>query len=117
MTRQRQKRAFRCALCREGGSKLASGCTLAWRREMSKAQDDDLVMSLLDRALGQPQEDREAYVRAFCGSDAELLNQVLDYVRSEARMDGFMQNLFWDDFQLSLPEAASSEHSLQPGRL
>jgi len=40
---------------------------------MTQAQDDDLVMSLVELALGQPPDSREAYVRASCRGDRELL--------------------------------------------
>jgi hypothetical protein len=84
---------------------------------MRQAQDDDLVMSLVDRALSQEPEEREAYVRGACASDAELFDQVWDYVQSEGRMNGFLQHPISDDFQLSAPDSVSSDHEFQTGEL
>ena len=41
----------------------AAGCTRAWSPAVPKAQDDDLVMSLVELALSQPPDARETYVR------------------------------------------------------
>lgn len=57
---------------------------------MPKAQDDDLVMSLVELALSQPPDSRENYVRTACAGDTELFSQVWDYVRWDHRMQDFL---------------------------
>ncbi len=56
----------------------------------SKAQDDELVMNLVELALSRPAEERQAYMRSACGEDTELLTQVCRYVEWEERMNGFL---------------------------
>ncbi|HLH00952.1 MAG TPA: protein kinase [Bryobacteraceae bacterium] len=56
----------------------------------SKAQDDDLVMSLVDLALAVPGRERQKYVETACAGDTELLTQVMHYIEWEERMDGFL---------------------------
>ena len=41
-----------------------------------KAQDDDLVMVLVDLTLAVPAEDREDYLQKKCGGDQELFRLV-----------------------------------------
>ena len=84
---------------------------------MGKAQDDDLVMTLVDQALSQPLEERETYVRSACDGDAELFDQVWDYVNSEGRMNEILPHSFPVDFELSWPDPAPSEDPFQPGDL
>lgn len=75
---------------------------------MSKTQDDDLVMSLVERALSQPPETREAYLRTACTGDTELFTAVWEYVRWNDRMQ---------DFLLEPVFRALPEHRFQPGEL
>src|SRR5438034_9301730 len=49
----------------------------------NKAQDDDLVMSLVQLALAQPKEKRERYLRSACAQDSELFKEVSKYVEWE----------------------------------
>ena len=74
-----------------------------------KAQDDELVMSLVEKALAQPFDEREHYLQSACGENTELFSQVWSYVQSEERMHGFlMEPLF---------PAAVLEHPFEPGEL
>ena len=57
---------------------------------MPKAQDDDLVMSLVELALSHPPDAQENYVRTACGNDEELFSQVWDYVQWDRRMRDFL---------------------------
>ncbi|MBV9771801.1 MAG: tetratricopeptide repeat protein [Bryobacterales bacterium] len=57
---------------------------------MPKAQDDELVMNLVELASGQPPESREAYVRSACAGDVELFREVWEYVRWNHRMQDFL---------------------------
>lgn len=75
----------------------------------AKSQDDDLVMSLVDLALGLPSEERKAYVLSACHGDSELFEEVWNYVLWEQRMDGFLLD--------PLYPPASNEHPFQPGEL
>ncbi len=75
---------------------------------MPKAQDDDLVMSLVELALGQPPDSQETYVRSACADDTELFTQVWDYVRWNRRMQ---------DFLLEPLFPALPQHRFQPGDL
>ncbi len=74
-----------------------------------KAQDDDLVMSLVELALAQPPEQREAYLNSACAADTELFSQVSRYVESEQRMEGFLLD--------PLCPRAEPEHPFEPGQL
>lgn len=75
---------------------------------MPKAQDDDLVMSLVELALSHPPDTREEYVRTACAGDAELFSQVWDYVRWDDRMQ---------DFLLEPLFPALREHEFEPQAL
>jgi len=73
-----------------------------------KAQDDDLVMSLVELALSQPPDARETYVRTACAGDPELFTEVWEYVRWDLQMQ---------DFLLEPLYAALPEHHFEPGEL
>ena len=75
----------------------------------SKAQDDDLVMSLVDLALNHPVHQREAYLRSACGDDTQLFEETWTYVRWEERMQGFLLD--------PLYPALSNEHPFESGQL
>jgi len=75
---------------------------------MPKAQDDDLVMSLVELALSQPPDSQETYVRSACADDTELFSQVWDYVRWNHRMQ---------DFLLEPLFPAVPQHRFEPGDL
>lgn len=74
-----------------------------------KAQDDDLVMSLVEKTLACPAEGRELFLQNACGDDAELLDQVWGYVQSEDRMNGFLLD--------PLFPPPSSEQTFEPGEI
>jgi tetratricopeptide (TPR) repeat protein len=69
-----------------------SGCFLKPRLTVQSTQtpDDDRVMNLVELALAQPPEERDAYLNSACGADALLHETVLMYVRAEERMKGFL---------------------------
>src|SRR4051812_45104257 len=75
-----------------------------------KAQDDDLVMNLVESALGRPADEREPYVRNACGADAELFGQVWNCVEWEERMTGFLSAPFGSPVTVE-------EHPFAPGEL
>src|SRR3989442_10825285 len=56
----------------------------------TKAQDDDLVMSLVQVTLAQPKQERKRYLRNACAPDSELFKVVWKYVEWEDRMNGFL---------------------------
>jgi serine/threonine protein kinase len=76
---------------------------------LKKANDDDLVMSMVDLALAHPTDQREAYLKGACGDDTELFDQTWSYVQWEHRMNGFLLD--------PLYPAASYEHPFDPGEL
>jgi hypothetical protein len=47
----------------------------------AESPNDKLIMSLVERALGQPSQERESYVRGACAGDPALFEQVWNYVR------------------------------------
>src|SRR3981081_1668157 len=55
-----------------------------------RAQDEELVMNLVEMALGVSPEEREAFVQNACPGNPELFSQVWDCVESEQRMNGFL---------------------------
>jgi serine/threonine-protein kinase len=56
--------------------------------------DDDRLMSLVDAALVQPPDEREAWLRHKCGGDSRLFDQAREYIQSEERMGGFLLKPF-----------------------
>jgi serine/threonine-protein kinase len=58
--------------------------------ENKAQQDDDLLMSLVEQALAQPEGQRHAYLESACAGDRELLEQAWNYVRWDERMQGFL---------------------------
>jgi tetratricopeptide (TPR) repeat protein len=66
-------------------------------------------MSLVERAMARPIEEREAYLDSACSGNAELFCQVRSYVESEQRMHGFLLE--------PLLSAAEPEHPFEPGEL
>ncbi len=75
----------------------------------AKAQDDDLVMGLVERALASPPDDTESFLREACGDDRTLLQQVRSYVEWEQRMKGFLVEPLYPRGFL--------EHPFEPGQL
>jgi serine/threonine protein kinase/tetratricopeptide (TPR) repeat protein len=75
----------------------------------NKAQDDDLVMSLVELALARAPEERERYLHSVCAHDSQLFEEVRKYVDWEERMNGFLlEPLF---------SSPSYELTLVPGEL
>jgi eukaryotic-like serine/threonine-protein kinase len=60
------------------------------RGTVKGAQDDDLVMNLVEMALSQAPEAREAYLEKACEGDQELFGEVWEYVRWNHRMQDFL---------------------------
>ena len=78
----------------------------------SKAQDDDLVMTLVEEALALPSEERESYLRTACIHDSQLFDEVWKYVKYEERMNGFLL----DPLYSSTPKQAFEAGELLDGR-
>ena len=72
-----------------------------------KAQDDDLIMNLVELTLAVPAEEREVYLQKTCGGDTELFRQVWQYVQWEVRMKGFLLD--------PLGSSESDEQNFKPG--
>jgi serine/threonine-protein kinase len=79
---------------------------------LDKAQDTDLIISVVELALTRPAEEREAYVRQACGSNAELFDKVWRHISGEARMQGFLA----DPLPVSPTEFSFKPHDLLDGR-
>ncbi len=75
----------------------------------NKAQDDDLVMNLVDLALDLPAQERRAYLEGACAGDSELFDQAWEYVQWEARMQGFLLEPLYPPPLI--------EHPFEPGEL
>lgn len=74
-----------------------------------KAQDDDLVMNLVELALDLPEQERRAYLQRACDGDSQLFDQAWEYVQWEARMQGFLLE--------PLYPPPLNEHPFEPGQL
>ena len=74
-----------------------------------KAQDDELVMSLVDLTLARPPEERGAYLQSACAGDPDLYREVWRYVEWETRMKGFLLAPFYSP--------ATAEHPFETGEL
>ena len=75
----------------------------------NKAQDDDLVMNLVELALNQPEQERRAYLQRACAGESELFDQAWEYVQWESRMQGFLLD--------PLYSPPLNEHPFEPGEL
>jgi hypothetical protein len=75
----------------------------------NKAQDDDLVMNLVELALGQPEQERRAYLQRACAGETELFEQAWEYVQWESRMKGFLME--------PLYSPPVNEHPFEQGEL
>jgi serine/threonine protein kinase len=68
-------------------------------RVTNDAERDERVMILVERALGRPAEEREAYLREACDGDTDLLDETSRYVQQEEQMGAFLHDpigLFWN---------------------
>jgi tetratricopeptide (TPR) repeat protein len=74
---------------------------------MDQALSDELLMSLVERALGQPPEQREDWVRSACGGDTELFSRVHQHLAAEMRMKNFLKRPFASYLQLKMESLAS----------
>src|SRR5437867_11915972 len=72
-------------------------------------QNDDLVMGLVELALGRSPEEREAYLQSVYAEDSELFAQVWKYVHWEERIKGF--------FLVPLCYSPSQEHAFEHGEV
>ena len=71
-----------------------------------KAQDDDLVMNLVDLAMTKPSQDREHFLREACSGDPELFRNAWTYVEWQDRMNGFLEKPLARPFAVEHPFAA-----------
>jgi serine/threonine protein kinase/uncharacterized protein HemY len=78
----------------------------------NKAQDDDLVMSLVEMALARPADQRASYLANACDHDSQLFEEVWKYVEAEERMKGFLL----DPLVLPAPERGFEPGELLNGR-
>jgi serine/threonine protein kinase/tetratricopeptide (TPR) repeat protein len=76
-------------------------------RQSSKS--DRLLMSLVDRALARPPEERRPYLQNACGDDAELFGHAWTYVQAQERMGSFLLDPFCPP--------AEKDYLFEPGQL
>ena len=57
---------------------------------IEQVRDDTRLMGLVKCALGLPPEERASYLNTACSGQAELFEQVWNYVQAEERMKGFL---------------------------
>ena len=57
---------------------------------MGNESNDDLVMGLVEGALARPSAERVPWLRAECGPDTALFDEVLDLVQWEEKLGGFL---------------------------
>src|SRR5215472_4354854 len=114
MKKRPMRWASSCELCRGCGATHGSGCFRAWtqlarakmpeeKRVPNKAQDDDLVMSLVELALARPREERDSYIDSACSGDPGLIGEVRKYVGWEERMNGFLLDPLYAPQDLEQP--------------
>jgi tetratricopeptide (TPR) repeat protein/tRNA A-37 threonylcarbamoyl transferase component Bud32 len=58
--------------------------------ENQAQRDDELLMSLVERALAQPEGQRQTFLESACAGDRELFEQAWNYVSWDQRMHGFL---------------------------
>ena len=71
--------------------------------------DDDVLMGLVELALAQPEDQREAYLARACAGNPELFAQARKYVEWESRMGTFLLEPFYPD--------SSDQSPFEPGQL
>ncbi len=57
---------------------------------MGNESNDDLVMGLVEGALALPSAERVPWLRTECGADTDLFDEVIDLVRWEEKLGGFL---------------------------
>ena len=75
----------------------------------SNTEYDQRVMSILARALGQPQGERQSYLLTACDRDANLYRDVTEALTWEERMGSFMRQ--------PLVDFKNSERPFQVGQI
>lgn len=58
--------------------------------EHQAQQDDELIIHLVEQALAQPADQREAYLESACSGNTDAFEQAWHYVQTEERMNGFL---------------------------
>jgi len=60
---------------------------------------DERVMTLVEAALGQSPEDRDAWLRTACGGDPDVYAEVTERLEWEQRMSGFLSQSLITEFE------------------
>ena len=76
---------------------------------LPKAQDDELVMGLVEMALASPPDRRRGCLEQACGADSELFDAVWTYVQAEQQMDGFLLDPLYPPLE--------DDHPFEPGQI
>ncbi len=56
----------------------------------SESRNEDLAITLVEKALTRPEHEREAYLHHLCGSNSKLFAEAWSYILWENRMQGFL---------------------------
>ena len=69
-----------------------AGFSSGWKRRKvaSEAEFDEIVMTLVETALGKPAEERETYLHQVCRGDEKLYKEVTERIEWELRMGNFL---------------------------
>jgi eukaryotic-like serine/threonine-protein kinase len=76
---------------------------------MPRALDDDLLMTVVMKAMASPPEQRQAWLATTCALDTQLYDEAQKYVTWEERMQGFLLQ--------PLCSTPASERSFEPGEI
>jgi Serine/threonine protein kinase len=76
---------------------------------LNKAQEDEIIMDLVEKTLARSPAEREAYLKDSCAGDVRLFSLAWDYVESEQRMNGFLLEPLYPQILF--------EHPFQPEQL
>src|ERR1019366_4696271 len=55
-----------------------------------RAQDDDIVMNLVESALARPRQERETFLREACSGEPALFSEAWNYIQWDDRLKGFL---------------------------
>src|SRR5581483_8346911 len=60
---------------------------------------DERVMTLVEAALGRSPEDRDSYLRAACGAEPDVYEEVTERLEWEPPMGGFLRRSLITEFE------------------
>lgn len=91
-----------------------AGFSSGWKRRnlASEAEFDEIVMMLVETALGKPAGERETYLQQVCRGDEKLFKEVTERIDWELRMGHFLREpllkLRDGEGEVSLPKRSAA---------